>query len=235
MNVLTRILREAVDLVVPRMCLACAAPGSLVCAECDVVIRSTPGSAREIRVFVGAPLRVQSGVMGSRELLRVVTAFKDEGRSDAARYLGALVEGTLSSTEDHVIVPVPQSPGAYRRRGWYPLRAIARAAHVDLREVLTVRAQHVDQASLSAGERWSNVAGSMQVPDHHATVVSGQSVIVFDDVITTGATMVEAARALYAAGARQVSGVTVAAISRRWSRDTANSQHPGGDTNRRED
>ncbi|CAB4892419.1 unannotated protein [freshwater metagenome] len=235
MRVWSRLLRQVVDLVVPQACLSCDTPGVLVCADCDSAIRATPGRARVIPAFVGAPLHVQSGVMGSPELLRVITAFKDGGRSEASSYLGTLLGGTVSAPAHHLVVPVPQSPGAYRRRGWFPLRDIARAANLDITESLTLRARHVDQASLSADERWSNVAGSMWVPPRRSTIIAGKSVIVFDDVITTGATMVEAARALYAAGARYVSGVTVAAMARRWPTYIANSQPPHDDTGRRQD
>jgi predicted amidophosphoribosyltransferase len=64
------------------------------------------------------------------------------------------------------------------------------------------------QTDLAAAERRANVAGAFAA----APVVAGRHVVVVDDVITTGATVGECARALRAAGARRVGVLAVARV-----------------------
>ncbi|WP_454261450.1 phosphoribosyltransferase family protein [Pseudoxanthomonas mexicana] len=75
--------------------------------------------------------------------------------------------------------------------------------------MLRVHAPTADQRLLGRTERAANVSGSMR-----ARGAAGAAVIVVDDVVTTGATLVEAARALRAGGARVLGAATVASTTR---------------------
>jgi predicted amidophosphoribosyltransferase len=66
------------------------------------------------------------------------------------------------------------------------------------------------QAGASAALRRRNLVGAMQVVAGRVGRVTGCRVLVVDDVMTTGATLAEAARALRAAGAREVLGFCAA-------------------------
>ncbi|SEF96190.1 Phosphoribosyl transferase domain-containing protein [Thermomonospora echinospora] len=70
-----------------------------------------------------------------------------------------------------------------------------------------------DQAGLSAAARAANLAGALRVTA--ARRVHGRRVVVVDDVITSGATLTEATRAIEAAGAQVMAVATVAATPRR--------------------
>jgi predicted amidophosphoribosyltransferase len=71
-----------------------------------------------------------------------------------------------------------------------------------------------DQSGLDTGQRRANLNGAMGVKPLWQNVVRGRRCIVVDDVVTTGATMTEAARALRRAGAAGVVGATIAATQR---------------------
>jgi len=121
-----------------------------------------------------------------------------------------------------LVVPVPSAPRALRRRGHDPVRALAETAvgvlgssgvPVTCAPVLRQGRGVADQSGLGAAARTANLAGALRVTDPGR--VRGRRVVVVDDVITSGATLAEAARALRAAGARVTAAATVAATLRR--------------------
>jgi predicted amidophosphoribosyltransferase len=139
----------------------------------------------------------------------------------AAR-LAAAVEVVLQSTASPanavVLVPVPSARAAVRDRGFDATWDLARRAAGILRRQSAVRARRLlrqarptrDQAGLSADQRAINLQGAFRV----STVVPGQVVIVVDDVVTTGSSLTEAARALREGGHRVLGAATVAATQR---------------------
>lgn len=109
-----------------------------------------------------------------------------------------------------MVVPVPTRAGAARRRGYDPVRMLALAAarghgraasRARVVPALHHRRRVADQAGLDQRHRRANLAGALTVRPRTAQALSGSAVIVVDDVVTTGATLAEASRALRAAGA----------------------------------
>ncbi|QXJ22002.1 ComF family protein [Actinomadura graeca] len=162
----------------------------------------------------------------------ILAAYKERGRMPLAGPLGealarairaVLAPGSPAtrsppSTEEVVIVGVPSERPAVRRRGHDALRGLAdvavrrlRADGVNAVRVNALRhARRVsDQAGLSAPERAANLAGALETIPRAG--LEGRRVVPVDDVITTGATLAEAARALQAAGATVIGAATVAA------------------------
>ncbi|MEU4732592.1 phosphoribosyltransferase family protein [Streptomyces sp. NPDC023588] len=122
---------------------------------------------------------------------------------------GAGSAGAGSGRADVVLVPVPSAPRQVRARGHDPARRIALAAAGRLRRagvparvapVLRLRRAVADQAGLGARQRRENLAGALVVRGDGARLTAGARIVLVDDVITTGATLAEAARAVRAAG-----------------------------------
>ena len=170
----------------------------------------------------------------SGALRAVVTAYKDEDRRDLAPQLGRWLAPAVRAAVGHdvsarralhgrglLVVPVPGSPRARRRRGDVPLLALVSEAAAGLggravvATVLAPTRVTRDQSSLDARARAANLQGAMTVRERQAPVVSGAVCVVVDDLVTTGATLAEAARALHAAGAAQVLGAAIGATRRR--------------------
>ncbi|AVH61396.1 MULTISPECIES: ComF family protein [Streptomyces] len=114
--------------------------------------------------------------------------------------------------EPVLLVPVPSSRRAVRARGHDPARRIALAAAGELRRtgmqarVLSVLRQGravADQAGLNSRQRLDNLAGALEVTAGGARLLAGGGrVVLVDDLMTTGASLTEAARAVRAAWAR---------------------------------
>lgn len=111
------------------------------------------------------------------------------------------------------IIPVPPTPSHVRKRGWEHLGPIARelstACGVPVLEAL-VSAKAADQRKLSREERMANRSGSFSATLSGARLP--ETVILLDDVLTTGATCSAAADALKNAGARRVLVLTFARV-----------------------
>jgi predicted amidophosphoribosyltransferase len=152
------------------------------------------------------------------------------------------VRRRLALGEEVLVVPVPTARAARRRRGDDPIGALALAAVAAADQVAQrwspgparspvgsagrdhgglvvvpalVHTRWVaDQARLDRVARAHNLAGSMAVAARWRGVVRGATCVLVDDVVTTGATLAEAARALHDAGARHVVAAACATTPR---------------------
>ena len=168
-------------------------PAAGDCGEC---LRTPPVLTRTQAVFVyGFPLD------------RLVPRFKFHRDLAAGRLMAELMAGPLSSApRPDAIVPVPLHARRLRERGYDEALELARplAARLalPLRADLLRRVQPTaPQSELDALQRQRNVARAFAVPP--GSVPPGH-VALLDDVMTTGATLHAAARALHAAGATRV-------------------------------
>ncbi|GGW66441.1 hypothetical protein GCM10010381_59330 [Streptomyces xantholiticus] len=163
----------------------------------------------------------------------VLLAHKERGALGLAGPLGvALAGAVLAAVADGtgpggplLLVPVPSAPSAVRARGQDPTRRIALAAAGELRRtgrvakvlpVLRQRRRMADQAGLTARQRLANTRGALEVRAGGARLLAGGRAVLVDDLMTTGATLVEAARALGAvAGAdlRPPAGLRAAVVA----------------------
>ncbi|MFE2872543.1 ComF family protein [Embleya sp. NPDC059259] len=225
----SRVLAAWADLVLPVCCAGCAESGALLCGRCRAVFAAAPVPVRPTPAPEGLPpVHAVTAYLGP--VRPVLAAFKEHGARRLARPLGdALARAAAAGLPDPagsaLLVPVPSTRAAVRRRGRDATGELARRAAGRLRaagvptRVLpalrhTRRVQ--DQSGLSAHERRMNIRRSMIVSDRLAPLFTGISVvIVVDDVCTTGATLAEATRAVRAVGGRVGAAAVVAATTRR--------------------
>ena len=136
--------------------------------------------------------------------------FKFQGHPDYAKAYGPvlarIIRDYLPGSYD-LITWVPVSPATLKERGYDQARLLAeetaKALSTQAVSLLAKMGKNKAQSSLAQGsQRWKNVAGVYSVPDPAA--VAGQRILLIDDILTTGATLEEAARTLRRAGATQV-------------------------------
>jgi ComF family protein len=192
--------------IAPPWCDRCGVPSAAVAPRICAVCAATPPPfdyARAAAVYEGA-------------MREIVHALKFGGRRSLARPLGDLLRescGRFGVDPPDALVPVPLARARERERGFNQAELVAgRLADtlgVRLRPRWLVRLRATaPQSELSATDRQANVAGAFAA----APAVRGRHVVVVDDVMTTGATAAECARALRRAGARRVGVLAVARV-----------------------
>ena len=238
---MTEAVRDVVtafhDLVLGSSCAACDSPGPALCPPCRRALVAAPFVARPTPCPPGLVPPVAAAEYA--DVVRtLVLAHKERGRLALARPLGDLLAASVAALlhgagdpgggPGVALVPVPSHPAVVRARRHDPLLRIARAAAGRLRRegtpacvdaCLRVARRPGDQAGLDAGARAANVAGTFQVrqgsPRGGRATQPPRLLVLVDDVVTTGATLREAQRALEGAGIAVVGASTVAATRRR--------------------
>ena len=197
-----RVLTELIDLVLPADCLCCGRPGAAWCAACQ------PASVPRRVEQPGAPPTFAAGEYAG-QLRTVLIGYKERGcrplAGQLSGYLADAVDGASrvgGSVGQVVLVPVPSGPAAARARGGDHVvrlaRLVARQLQLPLVRALSLTGSVRDSANLTAEQRRANLAGRMTaVPP---AGLGEPRPIVLDDIVTTGATLAEASRALAAAG-----------------------------------
>ena len=208
-------LLDLLDLVLPRDCAGCALPGRTLCAGCQEQLLSEPFLHAPTPAPPGMPpvLAVSSYEGVVRSLL---LAHKEDGRLSLARPLGfALAIAAHAYGTSFELVPVPSAASAVRQRGHDHARRIAAVAarrlRVPCRPLLTPARAVADQSGLDTAGRAANLTGALRC----RRPLPGGAVVIVDDIVTTGATLAEASRALTAAGADVLGAAVVAATQLR--------------------
>ena len=198
----------ALDLAMPANCIGCYREGTTLCRECadvlDARLQRDPARGAEVLPAPPAPLlQLEWCAPFAGITRRALTRLSDAGEHRLSARLGTAIANrwaTAGSGGD-VIVPVPASPESIEARGYDESVLLARAAGRRLRLPVVEALGRSPEVSLTAGTTFEVVTPGR---------ISHLAVILVDDVVTTGATLVACATVLLQAGARAVSAVAVA-------------------------
>jgi ComF family protein len=222
-------LSKLLDLVFPPRCVACRTllkhdeslcnkcrskitlNTTFFCGECRLRIsKPRPSCHPDFPYILGAATEYQGPVK------KMVHALKFDLLVHTADELGLLLVNyaakTKLDTKDRIIVPIPLSKQRERERGFNQAKRIAEvfASHLDLPLVPGLqRTRHTPAQSktTSLHERRTNLARCFKADKN---LVSGQDILLIDDVVTSGVTLKEAALALKKAGAGQITAMVCA-------------------------
>jgi predicted amidophosphoribosyltransferase len=234
------LLSALADLALPRTCAGCGLPGAVLCRRCAVLL-AEPRTASPRRFPWGFPPTVAAGAYAG-PVRPAVLAFKERGRAELAVPLGAalalavavVVSAVPGPSRPVALVPVPSSRAALRSRGRDHVRELTARAVAELRaagvpateaRLLGRRGRARDSAGLSAAQRRTNLAGTFRRVTGGPGTPAGALVVLVDDVVTTGATLTEAAAAL-APGTPRTAAPVLAAVVAATPR-AASEQRPG--------
>lgn len=206
-----QLAESILNVLLPTPCVLCGKRGSPVCRGCRGTV--------EVSLRVTHRDQLQGWAItdygdAERTLLK---SFKEEELTSLTGFLGGLIAPALREVASQMgafylphqptfLVPMPSSRANYVKRGFIPAKLLAAKANriagkpFEVRSLLRFNRVVEDQAKLSGEQRITNLAGSMSA----RVQLPGARVLLFDDVVTTGATIQEAARALTEAGAEVI-------------------------------
>lgn len=212
----------------PYDCLNCGREGALLCDDCGARLKTPAGCCFRCGQLTDgsltcdscqqttALLRVQAATYYSDVAKSLIWQLKFQGAQAVAPLLAKrMAERLAIAQEPAIITHIPTATSRVRSRGYDQAGLVARAF---AREVylphlsLLARVGQQHQVGADRRQRLTQLAGAFRVTQPN--LVRGQHIIIVDDVLTTGATLMAATQVLNAAGARRVESAVFARAER---------------------
>ncbi|MDD4531812.1 MAG: ComF family protein [Candidatus Pacebacteria bacterium] len=222
-------LKQFWDLIFPKKCINCKKEGSYLCEDCL--------SLKEINPYryclcERMEKKDKCDVCKNRYLDKLFSAASFENRilkeavhkfkygyiKDLSHPLSILILSHLQILEVNldqsvIIIPVPMTDKKKRRRGFNQseemAKIISRATGIPLlSDVLIKNKETAPQMELNKKERMENIKKCFEIKNQEK--IKGKTILLLDDVYTTGSTMEECAKKLKQSGAAKVWGMTIA-------------------------
>ncbi len=219
------ILENIVSLIAPHYCLVCGGEGAVVCAwclpdlaaplpercyRCKAAAKDSLVCQKCRRVSRIRHVWVRTEYEGLAK--RLVHDFKFERKVAAAEPIAKLmIESLPYLPPDTIVTHAPTASSRVRRRGYDPADLLARsiARQLGLRqEVLLLRTTQTRQVGSKRAVRLAQMQAAFR--PIHAESLQKTTILLVDDLTTTGATLEAAARCLKSAGAKKVDAVVFA-------------------------
>ena len=216
------------ELLLPQRCVVCGTRGVQLCETClERLPRIVPPLCERCGTPTAWPVRrcrecagrriafttARSAVRYDDAVRSLVAGWKERALRRLVQSAVTLVLEVVQRPDASIVTFVPPDPDRWLKRGHHPpgrlAEELARSWELPVEGLLRRRRAAKRQRGLSRAERRRNVAGAFVAP---SAVPS--SVVLVDDVFTSGATANAAASALRHAGARRVEVVTFARVVR---------------------
>jgi predicted amidophosphoribosyltransferase len=203
-------LAEFIDMVLPTACVFCRKLGSQICDGCKPTWMHERAAPLELQLPDLSGVALTAFDSSAAALL---AAIKDHGQTSllapVGDAMGLVVAERYKDSSSVALLPVPSSRASVRRRGvnlgTMLAARVSRHSGFAVDRGLKLVRDTADQRSLGAEQRFANLHGSLRYePQGQARLV------IIDDVTTTGATILEAFRAVREAGAEVAGFVTFA-------------------------
>jgi len=226
------LIDRLISIIAPHMCIVCAAEGAVLCQNCLVTAGEPPAPRCVGCKKLSDDFKTCSSCRSWIDIYAVYVATNYEGvyerllheykfnlRRQAVVPLAAIMNQiTLSAHLNHVvIVPIPTAPARIRQRGFDHGLLLARefAKALQLKRGIKVtckpllsRRSNNRQLGSSRAQRIRQVHNEFYAKNSNDII--GKTIILTDDVTTTGASLAAAAKTLKNAGAKRVCAVVYA-------------------------
>ncbi len=212
-------LNTILDIIFPKYCISCKAPGSDICSMClsnfPLAERQTAEWILPLYDYRHPPLKKTLWLLKYEGKKIFAANFAEVLHSKIMEELSELA--TLQNFRDVILIPIPLSKKRYKERGYNQAELICRELiKIDKNEnfklenhVLIKPKETKHQARIeNRTERLENIIGSFYVLNKES--IKNKNIILIDDIVTTGATLNEARKTLKKAGAKKIIAFTVA-------------------------
>jgi predicted amidophosphoribosyltransferase len=199
-------LQEISQLMFPTRCLGCHKLSSIICANCSMEWRKS-------KYLTQLPaLTVHSTILYTPVAAKIILAAKENGAASADNLLIDAIMWQIQNLQINFnnirLVPIPSSKRSIRNRGRSFVidiaQQISQQTGIPVLDCLNLTGKTIDQSRLNRKQRLENMKGAISMK-----AVARGELLLIDDVITTGATLKEAARALNSQGFHaQISAIT---------------------------
>lgn len=221
MTTLVEVARETLQFLLPRHCTGCGVGADVLCGECRGSLSNTSHLVQLAisRHLYGRPVIAVCDY--DPRTRAVITSFKDKGMHPLASPLATLMAEAwsrhgVSSGKPVLVVPVPSAPGGKIRRGYEPTWLLAQELAHRVPAARATRALGRSGMVLSRQRKTlKRRARLLTTPTYRSRCdLEGYSVVLVDDVVTTGVSLEAAARALTDAGADVIGAIVVASAAK---------------------
>ena len=229
---------DILDFIFPKFCVNCKKLGSYLCENCFTYLSfdaksfclvcgnpSFNGLTHPVCLGKYTIDGAFSGLNYNQTVKRLVHRFKyDPYIFDLRGFLAEFMFESIIQIETFnrilqqdpfsVLVPIPLYGAKFRRRGYNQAEVLARELAPRLNLSMLDPLQRIknthSQVGLKEKFRKENIAGAFCVKENFSKDLKGKTIFLVDDVLTTGATLLEGANVLKRAGAKTVFGLTLA-------------------------
>ena len=222
-----RLTRALEATLLPPVCGGCGRRGEWLCPSCTAALRpltdarcrcGRPGTRGRVcsvcAEWPDALGPIRAAFVFEGPLRSSIHRFKYRGEYARGRYLGSLLADAAATALDGValdlVLPIPLHPRRQRERGFNQAQILAEAVAARLGVPLGQDLLRIVDTRSQVGLDYAGRRANMQGAFRSGPGVRGASVLLIDDVVTTGATMEAAGLALLEAGARHVRGLALA-------------------------
>ena len=210
------VFEDLLNLLLPSSCVICHSNGSNLCAECHIKLQL------KVRPVSRFDLSGFSATTYSQQIALLIHEFKEHQQTSLAKVFTKAMVPAFENFElqNCVLATIPSKNKSFATRGFVPAKLLASKLSGQIatqHKVLVptfsglgynpqTASQIFDQAALSGKDRRTNLVGTMQATGRPKF----SRAILIDDIVTTGATLSEAKRALGEIGVEVLGFVTFA-------------------------
>ena len=205
-----KLLNVFLNFLFPTKCIVCNAEGPDLCAKCLASFEGPKPSNYDWIVSLWN--------YRDPNVERVMRHIKNVPNKRIAKILAdnmtALLRQGFAGHGKLVIIPIPIGRARMRERGYNQslllVRPLATLTHQKILTNILIKSKQTKKQGTAKNkqERISNIAGSFQVRNSH--LVKNKTILLVDDITTTGTTLYEARKMLLASGVRDVVAITIA-------------------------
>ncbi|MFT7184394.1 MAG: ComF family protein [Oceanicoccus sp.] len=204
-------IHRLLTILFPSPCLICGYLEEILCIDCQKQLKFLPHirQVNELRIYSPHLYEKATAVE------QLINPFKYSHQSRVAHYFAPKMVETLrllGSQDQPILVPVPLHKKRFKERGYNQsfilASLVAKQLGLEVCEYLIRTKETQSQAQVA--RKKDRIANLKDAFETQSTPAQGRHLILVDDIVTSGATLLECQRCLLSAGAHSVSALTLA-------------------------